>query len=114
MSKIFEQFKHTVDVTTPDADELTHGTHPKIAYVLLYIRNILIAIAAVLFIVSFFLNENHNIIKAVAYFCGAVAYLFELLLLTDCFKTKVPHTEMFMVYCLGPLYLIMGLNYILH
>lgn len=44
---------------------------------------------------------------------GAAAYVFECLLLTDCFKTKVPHKEMFMVYCLGPLYLIMGLGYIL-
>ena len=51
--------------------------------------------------------------KGVAYFCGAGAYVFECLLLTDCFKTKVPHKEMFMVYCLGPLYLIMGLGYIL-
>lgn len=114
MSKIFEQFKHTVDVTTPDADELTNGTHPRIAYVILYVRNLLIGAAAILFISSFFLNSVYHILKAIAYFCGAVAYLLELLLLTDCFKKKVPHKEMFMVYCLGPLYLIMGLNYILH
>ncbi len=114
MSNIFDKFKHTVDVTTPDADELTKSTHPKIAYVMLYIRNLLTAAAAVLFICSFFIESIYHILKAVAYFCGAVAYLFELLLLTDCFKKKVPHKEMFMVYCLGPLYLLMGLNYILH
>lgn len=114
MSKIFDKFKHTVDVTTPDADELTHGSHPKVAYVILYVRNLLTAASALLFICSFFIDQIYHILKAVAYFCGAVAYLFELLLLTDCFKKKVPHEEMFMVYCLGPLYLLMGLNYILH
>ncbi len=114
MSKILEHVKHTVDVTTPDADELIHSTHRKLDYAMLLVRNLLVAVAAILFIASFFFDEIYHILKAVAYFCGAVAYLFELLLLTDCFKTKVPHKEMFMVYCLGPLYLLMGLNYILH
>ena len=63
---------------------------------------------------SFFMDEIYHILKAIAYFCGAVAYFLEILLLTDCFKKKVHHKELFMVYCLGPLYLLMGLNYILH
>ncbi len=114
MSKFLKQFKHTIDVTSPDADELIHSTHRKLDYAMLLARNLLVAIAAVLFISSFFFEEIYNVLKAIAYFCGAGAYVFELLLLTDCFKTKVPHKEMFMVYCLGPLYLLMGLNYILH
>ena len=114
MSKLIEQVKHTIDVTSPDADELIHSTHRKLDYLMLLARNLMVGAAALLFIGSFFFDEIYNILKAIAYFCGAIAYLLELLLLTDCFKTKVPHKEMFMVYCLGPLYLLMGLNYILH
>lgn len=113
MSKIYDKFKHGVDATTPDADELTKSKHPKAAYVILYIRNLFIGAAAVLFICSFFMDNIYHIPKGIGYFCGAVAYVLELLLLTDFFKKKVHHKEMFMVYCLGPLYLLMGLNYIL-
>ena len=112
MSKLGEQIKHAVDVTIPDKEELTHGLHPKIDYALLILRNVFVAVAVILFIVSFFSGEAQNIIKAVGYFCGAAAYIFECLAVTDCFMTKVPHTEMFMVYCFGPLYILMGLGYI--
>ena len=112
MSKLGEQIKHAVDVTIPDKEELTHGLHPKIDYALLILRNVFVAVAVILFIVSFFSGEAQNIIKAVGYFCGAAAYIFECLAVTDCFMTKVPHTEMFMVYCFGPLYIMMGLGYI--
>ena len=112
--RLFKNFEHSVDVTTPDADELTKSNHPHRAYVLLYIRNLFIGASAILFICSFFMDSVYHKLKAVAYFCGAVAYFLELLLLTDCFKKKVHHKEMFMVYCLGPLYILMGLNYIMH
>lgn len=113
MSKLIEQIKHTVDATIPDKEELTHGLHPKIDYALLILRNIFVVLAAVFFITSFFFPTVSNILKAVGYFCGAAAYIFECLAVTDCFQTKVPHTEMFMVYCFGPLYIVMGLGYIL-
>lgn len=113
MPKIIEQIKHTVDITIPDREELTHGLHPKIDYLLLVLRNIFVAAAVILFISAFFVGSIQNIIKAVGYFCGAAAYIFECLAVTDCFQTKVPHTEMFMVYCFGPLYLLMGFGYIL-
>lgn len=112
MSKIIEQIKHTVDATIPDKEELTHGLHPKIDYALLVLRNLFVAVAVIFFIVSFIPHDRHNIFKGIAYFCGAAAYLFECLAVTDCFQTKVPHTEMFMVYCFGPLYLLMGISYI--
>ncbi len=112
MSDLFEEIKHTVDATIPDRDELIHEEHPKLDYAMLLVRNCLVAVAAVLFILSFFFEDIYHILKAIAYFCGAGAYVFECLLLTDCFKTKVPHKELFMVYCLGPLYIIMGLGYI--
>ena len=118
MSDLLEQIKHTVDVTTPDHDELVHEGHTKRDYVLLILRNILVGAAAILFVVSFIFDELshidiHHILKGVAYFCGAGGYIFECLLLTDCFKTKVPHKELFMVYCLGPLYILMGISYLI-
>ncbi len=113
MAQIIKKIKRTVDATIPDKKELTHEDHPKLDYIMLVARNLLVTAAAILFVLSFFLDQHYHNLKAVAYFCGAGAYLFECLLLTDCFKTKVPHQEMFMVYCLGPLYLLMGLNYIL-
>ena len=113
MSDLLNQIKHTVDATIPDREELTHKDHPRLDYAMLIIRNFLVSIAVILFILSFFFDDYYNILKAIGYFCGAVAYIFECLLLTDCFKTKVPHTEMFMVYCLGPLYILLGLGYIL-
>lgn len=113
MPKLIEQIKHTVDVTIPDKEELTHGIHPRLDYIMLVLRNGFVAVAVILFLIEFFLHGGHDTLKAIAYFFGAGAYIFECLAVTDCFKTKVPHTEMFMVYCFGPLYLLMGLDYIL-
>lgn len=113
MSHLMEQIKHTVDATIPDKEELTHGLHPKIDYALLILRNIFVGTAVIFFLLSFFFHGSYNILKAIGYFCGAGAYIFECLAVTDCFQTKVPHTEMFMVYCFGPLYILMGLGYIL-
>ncbi len=112
MPKLLEQIKHTLDVTIPDKEELTHGLHPKIDYVLLVLRNIFVAVAVLVFLSALIFDNAYTILKAVGYFCGAAAYIFECLAVTDCFKTKVPHTEMFMVYCFGPLYILMGLGYI--
>ncbi len=112
MPKLIEQIKHTVDATIPDKEELTHGLHPKIDYVLLIFRNLFVALAVLLFLAAFFISGAYNILKAIGYFCGAAAYIFECLAVTDCFQTKVPHTEMFMVYCFGPLYILMGIGYI--
>ncbi len=112
VAHLIEQIKHTVDATIPDKEELTHGLHPKIDYWLLVLRNVFVSVAVILFLVALCVHSHEHLLKAIAYFCGAAAYIFECLALTDCFQTKVPHTEMFMVYCFGPLYLIMGFNYI--
>ena len=42
------------------------------------------------------------------------AYCCEFLYLTKGFHEKIPHDEMFMVYCFAPLYLLLGLSYLLH
>ena len=46
-------------------------------------------------------------------FCGAGAYVAEILILTDGFRRKVPQKELFMAYCFGPLYILLGLSYLL-
>ena len=112
MPKIIENIKHTVDATIPDKEELTHGLHPKLDYIFLVLRNLFTALAVLFFLASLFLHGRYNILKAIGYFAGAVAYVFECLAVTDCFQTKVPHTEMFMIYCFGPLYILMGFSYI--
>ena len=52
-------------------------------------------------------------LKAAAYFLGALAYLGEIVILTDWFSQRVPQREMFMAYCFGPLYLLLGVSYLL-
>ncbi len=113
MPKLLEKLKHSIDVTIPDKDELPHKLHPKIDYLLLVARNMFTVVAVLFFLSSLFLHGAYNALKAGGYFSGAAAYIFECLAVTDCFQTKVPHTEMFMVYCFGPLYILMGLGYIL-
>lgn len=113
MPKLLETIKHTVDVTIPDKEELTHGLHPKADYILLVLRNVFVGLAVIFFVASFFWHSAYNVLKSIGYFAGAGAYVMECLAVTDCFQTKVPHTEMFMVYCFGPLYILMGLGYML-
>ena len=36
-----------------------------------------------------------------------------ILLLTDCFSKRIPHREMFMAYCFGPLYILLGISYLI-
>lgn len=110
--KLLEDLHEIVDATIPDKEELTHGSHPVFDYLWLLLRNLFVIGAALLFLLSFFFAGARNELKALGYLMGALAYVFECLAITDCFEKKVPHTEMFMVYCFGPLYILMGLGYI--
>jgi hypothetical protein len=101
MGKVFEKVKTKVEATMPDKAELISENHRYRDYTMLYARNILAALAAIFFILSFFFSDIYHIFKGIGYFSGAAAYVFELLLLTNCFKTKVPIQEAFMVYCMG-------------
>lgn len=76
------------------------------------LRNVFVFAAAVLFILSILLSEAHTL-RAVAYFLGAAAYLSELAMLTKGFRERIPHAEAFMAVCFGPLYILMGLAYLL-
>lgn len=76
------------------------------------LRNLFVFLAAVLFLLSFFLSAVH-VLRGIAYFLGAGAYFFELVMLTDGFEHPVPRREAFMALCFGPLYVLMGLAYLL-
>ena len=76
------------------------------------LRNILVVLAAVLFLLSLLLSHAHTL-RAIAYFFGSGAYFFELVMLTDGFRHAVPHREAFMALCFGPLYVLMGIAYLI-
>ena len=84
---------------------------------LLLIRNICVAVAAVLFLLAMVphLFEHHvkYILRGVAYVFGAGAYASEMLMLTDNFKHMHPFREMFMPYAFGVLYVLMAISYFL-
>ena len=75
-------------------------------HVMLVVRNLAAGAAAVLFLASFALADIHKLLRAGAYFA-------EILVLTDGFRRKVPQKELFMAYCFGPLYILLGLSYLL-
>ena len=79
-------------------------------HILLIARNFAAGAAAVLFLASFALADIHKLLRAAAYFLGAGAYFAEILVLTDGFRRKGPRKELFMAYCFGPLYILLGLS----
>ena len=92
---------------------LVHSRHLRLGRAILLLRNIAVGLAVVLFILTLFAIPQPYLVMGLAYFLGAAAYFLEILLLTDCFSKRVPHQEMFMAYCFGPMYLLLGLSYLL-
>lgn len=78
---------------------------------ILCVRNALVVFAVTMFLLSF--AGRGEALRAIGYISGALAYVCEILVLTDCFKIKIPHNDLFMPYCFGPLYLIMGIGYLM-
>ena len=79
----------------------------------LFLRNFLAVIAAGLFMLSLLSDNNHLLLKAIAYAFGALAYLGEILLMTDCFRHLPPKSELLMPYLFGGMYIILGISYAL-
>ena len=96
-----------------EEEVISHSHYRGLEHLLLIMRNVAVAFAMILFIISFFSIQGSNIVKGVGYILGAIAYLCEILILTDCFDTKIPHREMFMAYCFGPMYILLGIAYFL-
>ena len=114
---MFQDFAHKVKLTLIsllDEEELiSHSRHPQLERFFLTLRNIAAALAVFVFLLSLLTDlPIYTKLKAVGYFFGAAAYLFEMALLTDCFTEEVDHKEMFMAYCFGPLYVLMGISYL--
>ena len=110
MSNFTDYVKKLIRDGFLERDLIGESSHKVLEEILLWIRNIAVFAAVVLFIVSLILHETGHFWKGIAYFCGAGAYVAELLLLTECFTKKTRHNEMFMVYCFGPLYILLGLS----
>lgn len=88
--------------------------HEKGDHAALKERNAAVMLAALLFLTSFFCGEEaRTVLRGIGYFFGAAAYFSELRFLTDGFTERVPHREAFMAYCFGPLYILMGVAYLL-
>lgn len=108
-----EEVIHDVYEGLSEEELISHSHHKTLDQYILIVRNVAVALAVVLFAVSLVHFEGSNILKSIAYFLGAAAYFSEILLLTDCFTENVPHQEMFMAYCFGPMYILLGLSYLL-
>ena len=91
--------------------ELAGNRHKNSEFWLLLIRNILVFVAAVLFVSGMFRIPHRFLLKAIAYIMGAGAYLCEILILTDLFSRKIPFRDKFMAYCFGGLYILMAASY---
>ena len=114
---MFQDLAHKVKITLIsllDEEELiSHSRHPQLERLFLTLRNIAAGLAVLMFSLSLLTDlPIYTKLKAVGYFFGAAAYLFEMALLTDCFTEEVDHKEMFMAYCFGPLYVLMGISYL--
>ena len=104
---------HDVLEGLSEEDIISHSHHKKLEHGVLLFRNIAVGLAVILFFISMFHIPGEHILKGIAYFLGAAAYFSEFILLTDCFTERVPHQEMFMAYCFGPLYILLGLSYLM-
>ena len=115
---MFQDLAHKVKIaliSMLDEEELiSHSRHPQLERLFLTLRNIAAALAVFVFLLSLLTDlPIYTTLKAVGYFLGAAAYLFEMALLTDCFTEEVDHKEIFMAYCFGPLYVLMGISYLI-
>ena len=108
-----EEVIHDVIEGLSEEEVISHSVHKTAEHIALLIRNIAVGVAVALFLLSLCPFTFRYTLKAIAYFLGAAAYCAEFVILTDCFTTQVPHREMFMAYCFGPMYILLGLSYLL-
>ena len=108
-----EDVLHDVLEGLSEEEVISHSAHQKADHWALWVRNIAVGAAVLLFLLSLCPFTFRYTLKAIAYFLGAAAYCSEILLLTDCFSARIPHREMFMAYCFGPMYILLGLSYLL-
>ena len=100
----------------PKHEDWEHAAHYDHEEKLLRWRNVCVTVAAGLFVASLLPVTGHSagFCKAAAYFVGAGAYILELATLTDGFRRREPFREMYMPYLFAPLYVLLGISYLLH
>ncbi|MBQ5951506.1 MAG: hypothetical protein IJL66_05140 [Lachnospiraceae bacterium] len=94
-----------------EEDILAEAQYKSLDKTFLWLRNLSVLAAFILFFISLFM-PHHNLLKGAAYIFGCGAYVFEILLITDAFHKRVPSDEMFMAYCFGPMYLLLAISYL--
>ncbi|MGM9662913.1 MAG: hypothetical protein ACI3WR_07490 [Oscillospiraceae bacterium] len=112
MVSLSEKVRNALVSMLGEEDLVSHSHHQKLERLFLTLRNIAAGVAVLLFLFSVIVIVPVHRLKAVAYFFGAAAYLFEIAVLTDCFTTRVSPNEMFMAYCFGPMYVLLGISYL--
>lgn len=110
---IIQETEEVIEALRSEPELMEASTHDSSEHLVLRLRNIAVSVAFLLFILSFFFHDIHSLLRGIAYLFGACAYFFEMLLLTDFFSAEVDHRELFMAYCFGPLYILMGIAYLL-
>ena len=102
----------------PHTEEHDHHAHSAAQERFLTLRNVFVTIAAALFLVAFLpesvIGHSAHLMRAIAYFCGALAYGSEVLVLNNVFHQKMPMKEMYMPYIFFFLYILMGFHYLHH
>jgi len=113
--KIEYEIERDFEEIFEDDEFMEETQHKFIARLVLLIRNISVLIAAVLFLISIFAHGDitHKL-RGIAYFFGAICYFLELVEMTEYFTHRPPAREMFMIYAFGPLYVLMGISYLMH
>ena len=107
------EMQHAILDMLSEEELISHSHHKKMEHYILYIRNVAVALAVICFMVSLAHLSFSHLLKAIGYFLGAAAYIAEIALLTDVFSKKMPHHEMFMAYCFGPMYILLGISYLI-
>ena len=95
-----------------EEDVLAESQNVRRDRLFLWFRNLFVLGALILFLVSLFSIPHPHMVRGIAYFFGAAAYFSEILLVTGGFRKRLPSAEMFMAYCFGPLYVLLGLTYL--
>ena len=77
----------------------------------LKVRNITVVFASIFWLVSFKESPHEHLLRGIGYIFGAIAYLSELIMMTDGLK-KFDHKELFMAYCFFPVYILKAMSYL--
>lgn len=110
---ILKHLETDIEELFDDEEFIEHAAHPVINEILIWTRNVGVIIAVVLFLISIF-DHHLTKLRAIAYFFGAACYFLELVEMTNYFREKPHLKEAFMIYCFGPLYILMGISYLLY